>query len=161
MASKLQFQIKADKVNIEVLWQALTKDKFEVIEKAAPGLLSESHILEDNGHGYIVLGSIVHVSFGPDRPNLTPLKEKVVELDEANHVLSFQGIEGGFMKPAFACLVTSFKLDCIGEGNTMISTTVTYDLEKNIDGTEVLEELSKMLKHYLNCVVSYLQKNNA
>ncbi|KAI0497765.1 hypothetical protein KFK09_021000 [Dendrobium nobile] len=161
MASKIEFQVQADQVNIEVLWKALTKDKFEVARKAAPDLFAEWQVLESEGNGgNIGLGSLLYFRFGPVAPNVEPFKERVVELDEGNHLVKFQGIEGGFMKQGFTYYVLSFKLDHIGEGNTKINATFTYDLEKDFDGTQILEEFTKIVKYYLNSAVSFLQQKN-
>ncbi|KAL0911240.1 hypothetical protein M5K25_019364 [Dendrobium thyrsiflorum] len=161
MVSKIEFQAQANQVDIEVLWKALTKDKFEVARKAAPDLLAEWQVLESDDNGdNIGLGSLLYFRFGPVAPNVEPFKERIVELDEGNHLVKFQGVEGGFMKLGFTYYALSLKLDHIGEGNTKINATFTYDWEKDFDGTQLLEEHIKMVKYYLNSAVSFLQQKN-
>lgn len=156
MVTKLQFETTADQVDIEDLWRAMTRDKIEVINKAAPVLLTELQILEGDG---IALGSLIFVSFGPDAPNVESFKERIVECDETQHLLCFQGIEGGYMNLGFTHYLVSFKLDDAGGGKTLITTSLVYDLEQDVDDTPLLDGFLKLLRHYIDSVVSFLQKN--
>ena len=158
MASKIQFQVNADQVDIEVLWKALTKDIFEVGSKAAPDIFKEWKIFLDDAHADLVLNSVLHITLGTAAPLVEPLKQRVADFDEINHLVSFQGLEGGFLKLGLTSYVLSFKLDYVGEGNSIITATITYDLEKDFDGTQLLEEFTKLVKYYLSTVVSYLQQ---
>ncbi|KAK8942787.1 hypothetical protein KSP39_PZI009287 [Platanthera zijinensis] len=159
MSSKTQFEIEADQVHIKDLWRALTKDKVEILEKAAPDLLTELRILEGDGIG---LGSLIYVSFVPSGAAapavLEPFKERIVECDETKHLLSFLGIEGGYMNLGFTHYLVSFKLDDIGAGKTLITSSLTYDLEQNIDRAQLLDGFLNLLRYYLGSVVKYLQK---
>ncbi|KAK8961394.1 hypothetical protein KSP40_PGU004156 [Platanthera guangdongensis] len=160
MASKAQFEIQADQVDIKDLWRALTKDKVEFLEKAAPDLLTELRILEGDGIG---LGSLIFVSFVPYGAGaapavLEPFKERIVEYDETKHLLSFLGVEGGYMNLGFTRYLVSFKLDDIGAGKILITSSLAYDLEQNFDGAQLLDGFLKLLRYYLESVVKYLQK---
>ncbi|KAG0483881.1 hypothetical protein HPP92_011965 [Vanilla planifolia] len=143
MAAKLQFRTDAAGVGVATLWDALTKDKMELVRKVAPDLLTESEFLEGDG---IALGAVFKVRFG------------AVEFDEKEHLLSFEAVEGGFLSRGFTYYVVSFKLDEVGQGNTVLTTTMTYDLDKELGGAEAFEEFRKVVLHYVDSVVSYLQK---
>ncbi len=158
MASKLQFEIEVSQVSIESAWKALGRDKLEIIKKAAPGLLIDSQIL---GGDSFDLGSIVYVKFGPVAPHVPPFKEKLIEFDESKHILSFLALDGGYLKLGFTHYVSTIKLDDIGDGKILITSSVAYDLEKDVDSKQLLEEFQQLYSLYIQSVVNYLQKNNA
>ncbi|KAH0469009.1 hypothetical protein IEQ34_002241 [Dendrobium chrysotoxum] len=154
MASKIEFQSEYE-VGIEALWNAITKDKFDVLGKAAPLLLTEAQVLEGDGGP----GTLISISIWSAAPHLPPFKEKMVEFDETKHAVSFQGIEGGMLKLGFAYYNVSFKLDELGEDKTLTKTTIIYEMDKDFDGTKVVEEFTNLIDEYIKTVVSYLQKN--
>ncbi|KAK8926182.1 hypothetical protein KSP39_PZI018464 [Platanthera zijinensis] len=89
---------------------------------------------------------------------LEPFKERIVEFDETKHLLSFLGIEGGYMNLGFTHYLVSFKLDDIRVGKTLITSSLTYYLEQNFDGAQLLDEFLNLLRYYLGSVVKSLQK---
>ncbi|KAK8942795.1 hypothetical protein KSP39_PZI009289 [Platanthera zijinensis] len=174
MASRRQFDVEADGVDIQSLWRALTKDKIKVLQKAAAGLVSEAKILEGNE---TVLNSLLYVSFGPGElssalliadqsaahssaPGLEPFTERIVEFDEKKHVLTFLGVEGGYMNLGFTHYLVTFKLDDFGGGKTMVNASVTYDLKENLDESQLLDGFLKLLRYYLDSVINYLQQKH-
>ncbi|PKU84612.1 phytohormone-binding protein CSBP-like [Dendrobium catenatum] len=153
MASKLEIQTELE-VGIEALWNAITKDKLDLLRKAAPQLLTDAQVIEGDGG----LGTLTTIDISAAAPHVPPFKEKIVEFDEANHAVSFQGIEGGFLKLGFTHYNVSFKLDDLANGKILAKTTITYELEKDIDGTQLVEEFSNFAVEYLKTVATYLQK---
>ncbi|KAK8943042.1 hypothetical protein KSP39_PZI009345 [Platanthera zijinensis] len=157
MASRQELEIEADGVDIETLWRALTKDKIEVLQKAAPGLLTDGKILEGDE---IALGTLLYLNYGPATHELEPLKERIVEFDEGKHVLTFLGLEGGYLNLGFTHFLVTFKLDDVGGGKTKVNASLTYDLKENFDGSQLLEEFFKLLHYYLDRVITYLQQKH-
>ncbi|KAK8961397.1 hypothetical protein KSP40_PGU004155 [Platanthera guangdongensis] len=157
MASMRQFDVEADGVDIQSLWRALTKDKIEVLQKAAAGLVSEAKILEGNG---IALSSLIYIRLGPAAPGLEPFTERIVEFDEKKHVLTFLGVEGGYMNLGFARYLLTFKLDDFGGGKTMVNASLAYDLKENVDESQLLDGFLKLQRYYLDSVINYLQQKH-
>ncbi|KAK8940926.1 hypothetical protein KSP39_PZI010165 [Platanthera zijinensis] len=157
MASRQQLEVEADGVDIETLWRALTKDRLEIFQKAAPGFLTEMKILEGDG---FALGSLLCISFGPGAPNQESLKARIVEFDERKHVLTFLGVGEGHMNLGFTHYLESLKLDDAGGGKTVVNASITYDLKENFDGSQLLDGFLKLLRHYLGSIISYLQQKH-
>ncbi|KAK8921381.1 hypothetical protein KSP39_PZI019994 [Platanthera zijinensis] len=155
-----QYQVEADGVGVAVLWKAMTKDKIEFILKAFPGHLSEGQILEGGANG-VGLGTLFLFNYGPAAANLPPFKERVVECDEEKHVVSFQGVEGGYLKLGLTQYHVSFKLEEIGNEKTLITSTMNYGFEKDFDGAKQMEEFcSNIIRGYIDSLASYLKKAN-
>ncbi|PKU84613.1 Ribonuclease 1 [Dendrobium catenatum] len=155
MASKIELQTEFN-VGFEALWNALTKDKLDVLHKAAPHLLTDSQVLEGDGG----LGTLVSIKIGDAAAHIPPFKEKIVEFDEAGHFVSFQGIEGGFLQLGFASYKVSFKLDDLEENKTLVKTTINYELDKEIDGTtQVVKDITNIIGEYLKALASYLENS--
>ncbi|KAG0500711.1 hypothetical protein HPP92_000783 [Vanilla planifolia] len=187
MASRVEFTTEAE-VGIQTLWNGITKDKFTVLGKAAPSMLQDFQVLEgDGGSGtifYVTLGpgeSLCNVLTIEERSfvsfislkstcfvfsflhkvakHVPPFKEKFVDLDETEHLASFQTVEGGFLELGFASYVVSLKLDYIGDNRTLVKVVITYDLVKDLeDGTALVDGLTNMVSEYLKIVFNALQE---
>ncbi|KAG0496236.1 hypothetical protein HPP92_000927 [Vanilla planifolia] len=154
MASRVEFTTEAE-VGIQTLWNGITKDKFTVLGKAAPSLLQDFQVLEGDGGS----GTIFYVTLGPVAKHVPPFKEKFVDLDETEHLASFQTVEGGFLELGFASYVVSLKLDYIGDNRTLVKVVITYDLVKDLeDGTALVDGLTNMVSDYLKIVSNALQE---
>ncbi|KAK6132631.1 hypothetical protein DH2020_033620 [Rehmannia glutinosa] len=117
-------QVKVN-VGIDVLWRALAKDLKSILPTIVPKLVKEAEILEGDGG----LGTVYLFKFGPDVPNMSYQKEKIVEFDESLHQIALQVIEGGRLNLGFTFYKACFQLTALGDSETLVDLKVDFAIE--------------------------------
>ncbi|KAI3466149.1 hypothetical protein Pfo_022812 [Paulownia fortunei] len=112
-------------VGIEALWKALAKELKSVLPTIVPKLVKEAEILEGDGS----FGTVYLFKFGPDVPNMSYQKEKIVEFDESLHQIGLQVMEGGRLNLGFTFYKASFQLTAMGDSETLVDLKVDFETE--------------------------------
>ncbi|XP_062079672.1 phytohormone-binding protein-like [Humulus lupulus] len=112
-------------VGIKRLWNALTKGLRSVVPKAAPNLVSHVEVIEGDGG----LGTVFLFNFCSGVSTMRYQKEKIVELDESQHQITLEVLEGGHLNIGFSSYKTTFQLIADEEEKTQINIKVSYESE--------------------------------
>jgi hypothetical protein len=96
-----------------------------------------------------LLWQIIDVSAG------TYQKEKIDELDESQHRIGLQVIEGGHLNSGFSFYKTTFQLSAIGEQETLVDVTISYESETDQESNMPCKKSESTL-YFIKCLETYL-----
>ena len=96
-----------------------------------------------------LLWQIIDVSAG------TYQKEKIDELDESQHRIGLQVIEGGHLNSGFSFYKTTFQLSAIGEQETLVDVTISYESETDQESNMPCKTSESTL-YFIKCLETYL-----
>ncbi|KAG0497121.1 hypothetical protein HPP92_001817 [Vanilla planifolia] len=140
---------------VEALWNVMSKDRLKLLGKGPSPLLEEAKVLEGDGG----LGTISYLKPGPAVSHIPPIKDKVVEFDDKEHVFSIQEIEGGYLDLGFSSVVLTFKLEGKEGGKTVVRSTINTEFNEWFDGDALVDELAKFVEIFINSAHSALQES--
>ncbi|KAF5728014.1 hypothetical protein HS088_TW21G00156 [Tripterygium wilfordii] len=150
MATEVKTQVKVSH-GVEPFWKALAMDYMLVIPQIIPNLVKNAEFIEGDGG----LGTVILFTFGPNVPAMKYQKEKIVELDATLHRIAMEVVEGGHLNLGFSSYKTTFQLTALGEQETLVDLTVTYESEIDQESSMPSKTTASALT-YVKCLENYL-----
>ncbi|XP_057453736.1 phytohormone-binding protein-like [Lotus japonicus] len=143
-------------VELETLWQALSKDLTVTLPTVIPNVVKGVQVVEGNGG----IGTIFLFTFFSGVSPVSYQSEKIIVLDEVSHEIGLQVVDGGYLNQGFSYYRTNFQLSAMGEHKTLVKVKISYEYESDIEESIVPMKTSESALFFLRCLETYLLKLN-
>ncbi|XP_028779872.1 phytohormone-binding protein-like [Neltuma alba] len=146
MAKEFKTQT-AVSVELETLWQALSKDLATIAPNVNPQLVKDVQVIEGDGG----VGTILLFTLCPRASTVGYQKERISELDVVSHEIGIEVVEGGYLNRGFSYFKTMFQLSAKpSEDQTLVNVKIYYESES--------EEISEQIKAAESTYLSFFKK---